>query len=133
MLNTFPNLLMFSFFAPTVLRVAAACVLLFIVAKHFRRREELAKTKIPLIGTIGSGIVWIKIMVEVAIAGALFFGYYAQIAAILGSVVALKQLIYAHKYPLWVPIARGTSVLLFIILLSLLLTGAGALAFDLPL
>ncbi|TSC68699.1 MAG: hypothetical protein G01um101456_527 [Parcubacteria group bacterium Gr01-1014_56] len=132
MLNPFPSLLIYGFFAPTLLRVAAACVLLYIVAIQFRRKEELAKTNFPIIGTVGA-VVWVKIIVEAAIAVALFFGYYTQIAAVLGSIVALKQLIFAHTYSAWVPVSRGTSALLLLILLSLLLTGAGAFAFDLPL
>lgn len=133
MLNPFPELLVYQILAPTLLRIAAACVLCYIAVKQFQRKEELAKTKFPIIGTVGAVVVWIKIIAELLIAGALFFGYYTQVAAILGSIVALKQLMWTRLYPRWVPTSRGTSALLLVILLSLLLTGAGAFAFDLPL
>lgn len=132
MLNTWPHLLTYSFFAPTLLRLVAAGV--FLYGAHFlwTHRARIAHVRLPIIGHAswmgGAGAV-----AHLVIAGMLGTGYYTQIAALLGGLGAIKGYIYAKRYPEVFPFARSTYVLLAVILLSLLLTGAGALAYDLPL
>ena len=134
MLNPFPGLLDFGFFAPTMLRIAAACVFLYVAYMQVQHREAMAKIPFPLIGTsLGMGVVWFAAGVEFLLAAMLAVGYYTQIAALVGMVAAIKCFIYGHKWPTFSVISRGTSVLLFIILASLLLSGAGGFAYDLPL
>ena len=60
-------------------------------------------------------------------------GYYTQIAALLGAIGAFKAFLFTKRYPEIIPFSRSTYILLIAILLSLLLTGAGAIAFDLRL
>lgn len=134
MVNPFPELLVFGFFAPTILRLAAAGVFFYVVYQQWERREHLAKIPFPVIGTsLGMNIVWVALGIEIAIGGMLLAGYYTQIAALLGMVAAAKFFYFEKWWPTFAPLSRGTSALLFIILLSLLVSGAGAMAYDLPL
>ena len=134
MLNPFPELLVFGFFAPTILRIAAATIFIYVAYMQTQHREAMAKIPFPIIGTsFGMGVVWFAVAVELALAGALIAGYYTQIAAIVGAIAAVKYFVFGKRWPTFSSISRGTSALLFIILVSLLLSGAGALAYDLPL
>jgi uncharacterized membrane protein YphA (DoxX/SURF4 family) len=132
MLNPFPDLLVFGFFAPTLLRFAVAAVLAYLAYTHFKNRQALGVLQFPVVGK-AQRVVWLAIAVEAAVALGLFFGYYTQIFALLGALVMLKRVVWGKKYPTFFVLARGTALLLLVICLSLLLTGAGAFAFDLPL
>lgn len=132
MLNFFPQFLTYSFFAPTILRVAAAIVFAYVAYRHFKNKDAIAHVRFPVVGS-GAWIPWVAVIVEGAMALALFFGYYTQIAAIAGAVLGLKYFVWRGKYPEYFVLSRSTCTLLIAICLSLLTTGAGALAFDLPL
>lgn len=131
-LTPFPLLLDFRIFAPTLLRVAAACVFAYLAYVHYHNRDKIAEIHFPIVGR-AEWVVWFAIVVEAATAAALFFGYYTQIAALVGAAVALKNIVWSSMYPSFFMLSRGTAFLLLIITFSLLLTGAGTLAFDLPL
>ncbi len=133
MLNVFPQLLDFNFFAPTLLRLSAACFFLYLAYVHVQRRVEIGNTKFLIIGAAGVWVAWVLVIIEAAVSLGLLFGYYTQIAALLGVLIMIKHLVWAKKYPRVFPFCRTECVLLLIICLSLLLTGAGAFAFDLPL
>ncbi len=130
--SVFPQWLFLSFVAPTVLRVGAAIVFMIIAKTLYRRRNEIASTRFPLIGTPGILVTWGKIAVTLLIALSLFFGFLAQIGAILGFVVAVKCCFFAKRYPTILPHGRAAYFLLAIICLSLIATGAGGFAFDRP-
>ena len=132
MLNTFPSLLTFSFFAPMLLRITVAVTFAYLVHKQFKHREAIAEVRVPLIGKMG-GLVWVGLLIESGMALAMLVGWHVQIAALLGLVLCFKHFIYAKKYPSLVPLHRSTYIFIFIICLTLLITGAGALAMDLPL
>lgn len=132
MLNPFPELLVYSFFAPTIIRVAAALAFFYLATLHYKRREEIGRTHFVVVGAHG-WVVWVMIVFEAAVGLALLLGYYVQIAALLGALAALKSLIWKRRYPQAFPLSNVASFLLLVICLSLLLSGAGALAYDLPL
>lgn len=132
MLNPFPELLDLRFFAPTLIRLAAAGVLLFAAFCTWKRRKQIAETGFPIIGKV-TWVAPISALFHAVLAFMLGAGYYTQIAAILGGLGAIKSFFLAKRYPALVPLSRPATVLLFFMLLSLLISGAGALAFDLPL
>ena len=136
MLNTFPQLLAYGFgsyfFAPLILRVAAAGIFLYLAYNHFEHKEKIARTGFPIVGE-GAWIAWVAILVEAAVGIGLVFGYHTQVVAIAGCAIAFKQLFWYGKYPVFFILPRISSILLFVICFSLLITGAGAFAFDLPL
>ncbi len=132
MLNVFPGLLTYGFFAPTLLRIAAAIVLFYLAYNHYTQREHIARTHFPVFGA-KTWIAWVAIFVDVVVGLGLFFGAWTQVAALLGALIALKYGIWYGKYPSYFVLPRSTAFLLCIVCLSLMLTGAGAMAFDVPL
>lgn len=132
MLNPFPDLLIFSFFAPTVLRIAVAICFFFIAYAQWTRREELAHLSYPIIGKAP----WLpsaSVVVHLALALMLLVGWYTQLAALIGLAASFKAALFAKTLPRFMPLCRGEYILLMVILASLMLSGAGALAYDLPL
>jgi len=131
-LTPFPELLTFGILAPTLLRVAAALVFVYLAYHHYKDRNDRAARAFPILGD-AMWVVWAAVVIEVATAAGLFFGYYTQYAALVGAAIALKQLVWSGSYQRFFILPRSTAILLLVIALSLLVTGAGAFAFDLPL
>lgn len=126
MLNPFPQLLVYGFYAPTLLRAAVALALFYLAYKQWRRRGEIAKVRSKAFPTV-------SIIFNVIIGLGLFFGYYTQLAAILAIAGFIFGLWMNRRYPHIVIFPGLTIKLLVVMCVSLLLTGAGALAMDLPL
>ena len=133
MLNTFPQLLTYGFFAPTVLRILIAVSFFYIAYAQTSRRKEIAELKIKIIGHVDQTMVLISSLLITLTGIALFVGWHTQIAAIVGILIALKHAIYAKKYPRLIPLCRLEYIYIIVILLTLLISGAGALAMDVPL
>ena len=137
MLNTFPNLLVLGFFAPTLLRIAAAGVLFYLAYFYITRREEIGRAHFPIIGAVGPQIAWLMATVAGLIGAGFLFGYYTQVMALLGMLGMVKYAVYSRFYPhlmaLRFPLSTSTMLLFFVICISLLISGAGAFAYDLPL
>jgi hypothetical protein len=119
MLNPFPDLLMFGFFAPTIVRVVAALILLYGARAHWAARERGGHS---LLFAVAHGVIGLMLL----------FGYYTQLAALAGLVGVVGSFIWPLRTHV-PPLPRSTSILLIAIFVSLLLSGAGAFAFDLPL
>jgi uncharacterized membrane protein YphA (DoxX/SURF4 family) len=132
MLNPFPQLLVLSFFAPTLLRAAAALVFFYLALSHFKNRAAIAGTRWPVWGT-GAWIPWVATVADSVVGAGLLAGYWTQVAALLGALLGLKYAFWAGRYETYFVLSRTAALLLAVICLSLLLTGAGALAFDVPL
>jgi uncharacterized membrane protein YphA (DoxX/SURF4 family) len=118
-LTTFPSLLDYLFFAPSILRLAVS---LFILSLAFDKYYK--KPDISLVFYVVSFIL-------------LFLGWHTQIASII-AIGTLKLDIYRNYWSKRKEekISKNTYFLYGlagIILLSLLATGPGAFAFDLPL
>ena len=126
MFNTFPGLLTYGFFAPTLLRLAAALIIASVAYLQWKHVSSIEHTSLPVVGK-SSWWVWLSIFAHAAIAALLFFGYYTQIAAILGLLISIKHFIFQHRYPNVFPLSRSTYFLVAVICLSLMLSGAGAL------
>ena len=132
MLNPFPDLLVLGFTAPTLIRVAAAALFLYVAYMQYQRRDEISKLNFPIIGR-GAQFAWLAVTFHTVVGAMLFFGYYTQIAALLGIVGLLKGLWLNRQYPTMTILPRSTIFLLIVICASLMLSGAGAFAFDIPL
>lgn len=132
MLNPFPELLVFGFFAPTLIRIFVALVFFASAYVLYTRRDELSRMPFIIIGQ-GAWIVWVALLINVAIGAMLFVGYYTQLAALAGALLALKGLVWGKRYGRFFVLCRVDYLFVLVMCLSLLLTGAGALAFDLPL
>ena len=114
MLSVFPEILFLSPLAALFIRIAAASVFGYAAWKH-----------LPQTTIIARGLA----IVEIVFALLLFAGLYTQPAALLGIVLS-----FINMYiPSLRVVPTSTMLLLFVLCASLLLTGAGAFAFDLPL
>ncbi len=132
MLSLFPGLLYLAPLATALIRIAAGLTLLHLSYEFIRTREHIAHTKVMGIHVPQ----WLTLFgaLVIFIAGVLLaIGLYTQAIAIVGMLVGLKHAVFARRYPGIMPISAGMGLLLFIICLSLLFSGAGAFAFDLPL
>lgn len=126
----FPQLFFLApMYVPILLRLAAGLVFLFIAWHTYSRRDEIAEIQLPVVGK-ATWAVWFAFVVEIAIGLSLLLGYYAQIGAIAGALAGLKFAILKRRIGGYAPISRTASLLLFIICLALLFTGAGGFAFD---
>lgn len=132
MLSLFPQLLFLAPFSTTILRVSAGIVILLIAWIHISKREELSHIDFFVVGR-GAWIPVVAAILEFAIAAALIAGIYVQLAALFGALAGLKSLIWKSRYPAFFPLPQSTSALFFVICLSLVMSGAGIFAFDLPL
>lgn len=137
MLNPFPHLLLtggsYAFFIPTLLRVTASLSFVYMVGYIWNEKEKLIGLKVPIVGIFRAWMFWVSTIAGALVALCLFVGYETQIAAIAGMIITLKHLWTAKHFGQYLAFSRMTSVLLFVICLSLLLSGAGAMSFDLPL
>src|SRR3989344_7992510 len=132
MLNPFPELLFLSPLAPTILRVAVGLFFLNLAylssgsnstfAEYFRRKR---------MG--GAAVSWLLSIATLAIAASLIAGFYTQVSAIAG-MAEIVILALIKKSSKGMPIYGWSFLILsFFTLASLLFSGAGAFAFDLPL
>ena len=132
MLSLFPQILFLAPLGLTLLRLAAGLTFLSLAYFHGARSRELAAIRFPVVGK-GAWIIWVAVIFEMLIGVGLVMGIYTQLAALLGTVAAVKLLIWRRSYPQFFTLTRDTSALLLAICLTLIVSGAGAFAFDLPL
>lgn len=132
MLNPFPELLTYGLIAPFIIRIAIGSALLYLAVEHYRGRRDIAELMRPLVGRSG-GIAVALSLFELVAGALLLVGAWTQVSALLAMVLTLKPLfLKAHLRGL-MPYEKATYGLLFLMALSLLLSGAGAFAFDIPL
>jgi uncharacterized membrane protein YphA (DoxX/SURF4 family) len=131
LLNPFP-IQFLSLFAYFLLRVITGFILLSLSQKHFKARRNAAYTfPLPLI-PFPAWQLTILAALE-AVAGILFIvGAYTQYVALGAMAYCLFCIIKYRKIALPHFPPRIFFVLLFGVALSLFITGAGALAVDLP-
>ena len=114
MLSLFPELLFLAPFSAFLIRIAAGFALGIIASKHVFVPTTVAR---------GIGVI------EGVTAVLLVAGAYTQAAAIVGFILLLIALFV----PTYRTLPRSTLLLLMLLCLSLIVTGAGPFAFDLPL
>ena len=114
MLSVFPEILFLAPFAALIIRVALAGVFAGAAWKHAHQTSVASRSF-----SIG----------EVAVAIALFLGAWTQPASLLGAIISVVWLLQKTSRVF----ELSTILLALAMSLSLLLTGPGAIAFDLPL
>ncbi len=110
----FPELLFLSPVAATLIRVALAIVFVYAGWQHLSKGAAHERA----FGVLG-----------IVIAVALFIGAWTQLAA-LAATAALAASLFMPNIRIF---PRSTVMLALVMALSLLVTGPGAFAFDLPL
>lgn len=114
MLSVFPELFFLAPFSALVIRVALGSVFMYCALRHIGNPDNTSRA-------LGAA--------EGIIAALLIAGAWTQPVAILG-VLAIGTWFWLPKLR---TVALGTALLSLVLALTLLITGAGPLAFDLPL
>lgn len=119
MFSLFPNLLALEGFAPFLLRLTIGAVFALWAYGKLKKRASSQDT--------GLGVV------EAIIALGLILGSYTQLAALAAAVILGARLVQKIQKKAFLTDGINYYLILFIISVTLLLTGPGFLAFDLPL
>lgn len=134
MLNTFPTLLTYSFVAPFILRVVLGLILIDLGLLKFRGEKRDWVRSFEAVGLRPGGVfVTVYALLEIVGGAFLIVGFWTQPAAL--AFVVLSGIEMYLEYLDGTLLKRDIVfyALVFAIALSLLLTGAGAYAFDIPL
>lgn len=132
MLNPFP-IQFLALLAHLLLRVIAGAVLLILGVRHFRKRESLYPVLTLPLFPFGKITTTFFIFYELLIGTLFILGLQTQIAALLLMAMSVKMFFLRKHFSHPAVPGRLFYLLLFAISCSLFITGAGALAFDLPL
>lgn len=114
MLSVFPSLLFLAPFSAFLIRIALGLVFIFAGWKHIAREEKGPRVLSAF---------------EFATAVSLASGAWTQVGALLGIIVAFLWLTLPH----YRVISKIAVMLSLVMCISLLVTGGGVIAFDLPL
>jgi uncharacterized membrane protein YphA (DoxX/SURF4 family) len=134
MLNPFPEILDYAFFVPLILRVTLGLVLINLGALKLGSERERWTRSFEVLRIRPTG-AFVRLFGIIEILGALAFlaGFQVQISAIIFSIIILSELTIEVTTPEVLKRAFPFYFLLFAIAFSLIFTGAGAIAVDLPL
>lgn len=134
MLNPFPELLAFGLVAPFLIRLAIGVIYIRFGYHKITTERETKRHFFEQIG-LRPGIlfVWIVGLIELVGGLMILIGFYTQIAAIVLSIIMLGAMLIKLRRPQLLHGGLSFYILLLIATCSLVLSGAGAFAFDLPL
>jgi len=134
MLSPFPELFAFSWFAPTLIRLVLG---VFFVQFGILKLRSEKSTKLTLFESAGfpHAHIFLRITAWVEIVGGIMLiaGFYTQVAAVTLAVIMIGAISVKKKRPELLGNDIEFYILLFVAAVSLLLSGAGAIAFDIPL
>ncbi len=134
MLNTFPELLNFSFVAITFLRVVAGLIFVYFGWLKLTKDKEV---KIRFFEEAGfkPAIFWLYLIafVEIIVGVMIVVGFLTQIASMIASLIMFASIIIKLWKPSSLPNTTDFYILFFVVFFYLMFTGAGAFAFDMPL
>ncbi|TAL48798.1 DoxX family protein [Patescibacteria group bacterium] len=134
MLNPFPNLLAYGLLAPLILRLVLGLIFLNLGYLKLRgERERWQKGFEVLRLRPARELVKLLAIIEIVGGAALIAGFYTQIAALVFAVITALELFIEYREETLLKRDFVFYFLVFAISLSLLFSGAGFFAFDLPL
>ena len=122
MLNTFPDLLTLSFMAPLILRIFVGSYFLkqaWIELIKYKKRKTNSPSLLRILGAIG-GVL-------------LLAGFLTQVTSLFLILIVIFNIIFRIRNKKLKEEKLDFYLLLLAILLSLVLSGAGFLAVDMPL
>src|SRR3989344_5923071 len=130
-LNPFPSLLVYSFYAPFFLRILIAGVFLEFGYYKLTKGRSAKGEFFEKLG-LKPGVRYVTIMgiIELLIGLMSLVGFYTQIAALAGFIILVVTTFIKQKHPDYLPSESRYYFVLALICFSLLLTGAGAYAVD---
>lgn len=131
MLNPFP-IQFLSLLAYLVLRVIAGFVLIVLGYRHFKARKELSQILTLPFFPFGGVATTFLILTELIVGVLFVLGMHTQYAALVVMAMSVKMVVLRPRFSHPSIPSRLMYLLFFAIGCSLFITGAGALAFDLP-
>lgn len=134
MLNPFPDLLTYGLLAPFILRVVAGLIFVNLGILVFKNEKDRWLSSLTVL-KIPNPKIALKVLGAIEIAGGIMFilGFYTQLAALVLGLLTFAEAYTEYKDPLILKRNFVFYTMLLAITLSLLLSGAGAFAIDLPL
>ena len=132
MLNPFP-IQFLALLAHLLLRVITGVVLLVLGYRHFKHRATLQTVLTLPLFPFGKITTLFFIMTELVVGILFILGHSTQIAALVLMAMSVKMLFWRKRFAHSTIPGRLFYLLFLGIACSLFITGAGALAFDLPL
>lgn len=134
MTNPFPELLSFGLLAPTLLRITLGVFIILLGYEKFKKNNNGITTFFESLGFKPAHYYVLALAItEIVIGVALFFGIVTQIAALIAAIISFVSLIITIRHP-EIGIRKASEyTLYFVISVSLVFTGAGLIAIDLPL
>ena len=134
MLNSFPDLLTYSLIAPFLLRLIVGFVFIDLGVLLFKKESERWILSFKTL-RIPHPEIAAKVLSVIQIAGGvmLILGFYTQVATLILGIISFIEVYLEYKDPSILKRNIVFYLLIFTILLSLLFSGAGAFAIDLPL
>lgn len=134
MLNPFPDLLVYSTFGPLILRVVLGLIFLDLgVLKLKREKPQWTASLEALHLKPAKAIVTLIGIIEILGAIMLIIGLYTQVAALAFAIITALEFYIEYRDASLLKRNIVFYLLLLAISISLLLTGAGAYAKDIPL
>lgn len=134
MLNLFPELLTYGLIGPFILRVVVG--VLFINLGYLELTREKYRWQ-KIFETVGftPASLWAKVFGVLEIVGGLLLvvGLYTQGAALFFAIISLAEMYIEYREPVILKRNIVFYLLVFVIVVSLLFSGAGFFAFDLSL
>ena len=133
-LNTFPSLLSFSFLSPMILRLVLGFIALNLGFLKITSESELWRKLFETINFHPAGF-FVKLLAAIETIGGilLLLGAYTQITAIVFALLFFCEAILEYRDDELERRSITFYILVFAIALSLVFSGAGAFALDLPL
>lgn len=122
MLSLFPSLLTYELLGPFLLRLTLGVTFAYFGYKRIKSQKENSNTRITVYGAV-----------EIALAVLMIIGLYTQLAALVMALILVIKLVYKIKKRAFLTDGVNYYLLLLVMALSILVTGAGAFAFDMPL
>ena len=134
MLNPFPELLMYSFLGPFILRIVLGLIFIDLGVLKLRGEKERWVASFETLG-LRPADLFVPLYALLQISGGLLLliGLWTQVAALVFAIFTGIELYVEWKARDILKRDMVFYLLIFVISLSLLLTGAGAYAIDIPL
>ncbi|MFA6295456.1 MAG: hypothetical protein WC666_03460 [Candidatus Paceibacterota bacterium] len=122
MLSLFPSLFTYEQFGPFIIRIALGLTFLYFGYRRIKEQTQPRNARV-----IAYGIV------ETIVGILTIIGLYTQLATLIIVLILLIKLVYKIKNREFLTNGINYYLLLLAMALSLLVTGAGFIAFDMPL
>lgn len=134
MLNPFPDLLTYGLLAPFILRLVAGLVFVNLGLATFKNEKQSWLTSLSTLRVPRPDLA-VKIigLLEILGGAMLVLGFYTQVAALALALLTFAEIYVEYRDPAILKRNFVFYLMLLTITLSLLVSGAGAFAIDLPL